>query len=392
MKSAEERKKFLVDKCKQQAQMHTTKKQSHITLPAGYQLLDLKDLDKKKVPYKQLVFVPYIVSVKNHPMDIPQGYPWFEKTYKLHKYIGMYQQSIVCPSNFGKRCPLCEEVQILKSDYEANKNIITNIQPQVRQLFQVFDLDTDTSYPFIFDTSYHQFGKKMEIKIAALCDRKNDDSYQLFWDLKDGKIVEVLFVEESFKKGKFWKAEEFTFDDREDLDDDILRKSIDLDDPSLFGNILSYQQIKDIYYCVNEEETEESTKEKPIPEKNNEDEIPKKKFSFGKKKNDDDITEEKEKNDEPTKESVFSKKKREIEDDTKEDKKTKKGLSLHKKNQKEEDEKEAPEQKQGDDNEEDNECPAGHQFGVDTHQKDECEDCDVWKECQKKKKELRSKK
>ena len=66
-----------------------------------------------------LDFLPYIVSDENHmdrdeEMEIAvPGELWYKKPFKIHRNIGSGNESVVCLSTIGKKCPICEQRQKL---------------------------------------------------------------------------------------------------------------------------------------------------------------------------------------------------------------------------------------------------------------------------------------
>jgi len=62
----------------------------------------------------KLDFLPYEVTDARHPdrdnelgVAIP-GELWYKRPFKVHRNIGAGNETVVCPSSVGKKCPICE--------------------------------------------------------------------------------------------------------------------------------------------------------------------------------------------------------------------------------------------------------------------------------------------
>jgi len=314
---------------------------------------------KSKGPFR-LDVIPYQVSVGNHP-EVKKGELWYQRTYYVHFGLGDDgKQSGICPKTIGKPCPVCEMYkELVSSDDEDDREAAKKIKPKERELYNVIDLDDQDSGVQIFEYSFHLFGKGLSEEINEASEEEAG-----FAELENGKTLKVHFKKESIGGGTpFWQLRRVDFVDREDYEEDILDEVHDLD--SLL-KVPSYKELQSLLSGTDEEEEGE-----------------------------EQSSEEEEEEEKPAKKGKKSSKKRKSEDEDEGEKPAKKGKKSSKK-KKDEDE--------GDDEDEDkgkkkssskpgkaaskpgkkkkNKCPGGGTFGEDTDELDECNNCDIWTECQ----------
>lgn len=286
-----------------------------------YKLPDGTEFYKPKKGSKNLDIVPYRVSVDNHP-EVAKGDLWFERTVFTHFNVGPEQKARICPRTIKQPCPICDERRdLMKEDSDANEDLIKELRPRERVLYNVIDLSDQDKGVQLMDISYFCFGKQLDEEI-----REGDDDYADFAELSGGKTLKIRWAEESLFSNTFVKASRIDFKDRKDYDQDILDEVIDLD---AILQVYDYEALQKELHGVaaEDEEKPKPDKEKPKPDK---------------KKRDPDEEEEEE------------------EEKPKPDKRKNKGK----------DKKESKEK-----------CPHGHKFGVDTDDHPDCDDCEIWVEC-----------
>lgn len=231
--------KYNYSDAKQRAQEHERDFDSFsLKLPK-----DAKLFKVKKAGIVRLDIIPFVAGKGNPFAD--EGCLHYERTYYVHSRIGPNEVSVVCPKDTadadGKTgpCPVCELQRKLKLDPDADEKLVKSLWPKERQLFQVIDLDNPDEGIQLWDVSYHLFGKMLDARIR---DADPDDNYHRFYHLTKGLTLKVGFVEESFGKHKFYKAETIDFKERrEQYDDSIVDKGWCLDE---LIKILSYDEIK----------------------------------------------------------------------------------------------------------------------------------------------------
>jgi hypothetical protein len=305
--------------------------------------------DKKPVVY-ELDIIPYIVTIKNHPLEIEAGDPFWTKKYWRHTRLGSDgKTSLICPKTIGKNCPICN-VRKEKIDLEGyDKDKEDPLRAQEMDLFNVFDHNDPDKGVQLFSVPYNNFGKMLKKELDA-----NEDAYYYLSPTSEGKTIEARFVEGYWKKRTFIECDKLNFIDRgEDVPDDILDEALDLDELLV---IKDEEEIMSIFLGMPSEE-------KPDPDRKHKEAEPEKK--------------------EAKKESVYGRRnKKEPEPEPKpepEGKEEKEPEKLTRGSRKKTDEET---------------CPFGNVFGTDAGTKVNCDDCEqeLWTKCTNRKAELRKQK
>lgn len=268
-------------------------------------------LDKSGI--KRIRIIPFKVGAGNPYAD--SGTLHYERTFFVHRGIGPNQDAYVCPKKTaGQKCPICEHRAKLEQDPKADEDLIKDLIPKERQMFNVIDLADTESGIQLWDISYHLFGKLLD---AEINNADPDENYGNFFHLEDGMDLKLGINENSFGGRKFYEVETIGFKNRtEELDPDLLEEAMPLDD---LLKVVPYDELKAIFLQKAEaaeeddedsdeddEEEEKPAKKKktPPPEDDEEDEdsdedeepAPKKK----KKPVDEDEDEDEEDDDEET--------------------------------------------------------------------------------------------
>jgi len=283
-----------------------------------YQLPENTEQFKPKKKTYDLDFLPYEVTVNNHP-EVEKGELWWERTVWVHFNIGPDGKARVCPRTVGKSCPICEErKELMNADDDSSEELAKKLKPKMRVLYNVIDLNEPDKGVQFFEMAYHNFGSVLDEEI-----REGDEELADFPELTGGKTIKVRFTEGKMMGNSFVYASRIDFEDREDYDESILEDVIDLD--NCFA-VPSYEELSKELHGVGGEEKEEDEEEEE--EKEEEEEEKPKKSKMGKKKKSSDDEDEK-----PKKSGRKSKKKKA-------------------------------------------ECPFGHTLGEDCDQTDDCDECD----------------
>jgi len=294
----------------------------------------------------RLDIIPYEVTSKKHPdrndefeVAIP-GELWYKLPFKIHRNVGGDNDVVVCPTTFGKSCPICEYRSKLFKE-GADKEDIDAVKASGRNLYVVIplgDKEHDEKV-HIWDISQYLFQNLLNEEIDE------DESFEIFPDLEEGLTLRIRFDERSIVKNKFAEASRIDFKERDEAyEEDILD-----DVPTLEEclNILSYKELEMKFFELDEDDLEED-EDKQEKQDEEEEEKPKRR----KKKK----VIEKEEEEEPEEEE---------EEEEKPKKKTKNRKTKDKNNP----------------------CPHGYEFGVDTDEHEECDTCDEWESCIDKKEE-----
>lgn len=340
---------------------------------------DLLD-DKKQFALKsdkavRLDVIPYEVGEGNPYAD--KGELHYERTYYVHRKIGVDETSFVCLSKTcGEPCPICEFRAKLSKDPDADEDLIKDLAPKQRQLFNVINTKDKNKGVQVWDISFHLFGKRLDTEIN---NSDEDDNYENFAELKGGFTLKCAVEEQNRGGYQFYEVVSIGFKSRsDDYDEDILQETTCLDDILI---VKDYDELKEIFLQTTDGDNDDDKKSKKS----------KKSKKFGKKENfnngndweeDDRVIIEVDGEDYPGKiisvdeddETACIKcDDGDIVDDVAFDdlqaepeKKSKKSKKSSKK-EKGKDKK--------------NRCPGGGTFGDDTDDLPECNDCPEWDEC-----------
>jgi hypothetical protein len=344
-KSRREQRRERMRQMKQQ-QAAKSSGSGHLLPPPGksIDLLEIKDGNML------LDIVGYEVTSESHPTGIPAGEIWWELTYKLHFGVGADNRTVVCPTTFGQKCPICQQRKKLMKDYDANKKAIDAMRPQTRMLMNVLH-DGEIK---LIDYSKANFGSVLldELNLSA------DEEYDLFWEFEKGYTVKARFKKDSFEGRSFIKCDRIDFKKREDFDEEqMLEEVFPLDD---LLAVPTYEQLEKWFFEMDDVPAVESSDEEQESEE--EEEQPKRKNRFTKKKKPEPEEEEEElEEEEPEPE--------EEEEELEEVKPKKRGRRERK--SKKEDEPEDVDDK----------CPYGHRYAHDFEEEKECADCELWADC-----------
>lgn len=302
-------------------------------------------------------FIPYLVSVKNHPdrnenNDPPiavEGSYWWERPFKIHRNIGADKKTYVCPTSIGKKCPICDyREKLLKEGKEYSDDEVKSLSASDRRLFNIIvrsigktvngkrkKEEGDLEKIMILDQSDYLFRQKFQEHL------EDKDEYETHMHPEEGCSVNIRYVESVLGTNKYPAPSRFDFEEREtQYSFDIMDSATDLDKCLM---VLGYEELKAEFY---ETERPEDNEDEEEVEEDGEEEV-------------------EEEEEEPTpkrRKPVKRGKAPVVEDDEEEE-------------DEEEEEEPAPKKvKKG-------KCPFGHRFGVDVDKFDDCEDCDSWHAC-----------
>lgn len=207
--------------------------------------------------------LPYVVGKGNPNAD--EDMLHYERTYYSHRKVGPEEKFVVCPQKtFGKRCPICDDTAKLKKIEAPTKDIeerITEQKPQMRHLWVIRDHADDFKVK-VWDTAHYMaFGELLKDFLT------NDDRYDEFFSLENGKVVKVQMKEGSFKGRNYMKPNRIDMEDRRKA----LPKSI-LDDVPCLDNCLKeipYEELYRLFHFRDQEDDEEEnvSEDEPAPKK-----------------------------------------------------------------------------------------------------------------------------
>lgn len=329
-------------------QKSTRVSRSYLTLPEGTKQFVI-DEGAKKI---QLDFLPYIVTDSHHPdLDEKEGValegnPWFRRPFKVHRNIGTDNETCVCPKSIGKPCPICKHQQeLFDKNTEDDKEMAISLYAKDRVLYVVSPLNSKKfdAEPHVWDMAQSLFQDTLKETLDE------DDSHEIFPDLKEGETLELSLKWKKLGKNTFPETTHITFLERDPYPNSTLETVPNLDEVL---KVLSYKELEAKFFEVDaeedggelkEDENEPVRKRKVVkPETDDEDERPTHRRSIergtpGTKRR--PVVEE---DDEPVR---------------------------------------RPARKLPSADDEDKECPYGHRFGRDNDKFDECDDCSLFNNC-----------
>jgi hypothetical protein len=348
----------------------------------GYIRLD-PDLPfyKPKAGVNLIDIIPYEVSDKKHLDKAEVGELWPRRPIKTHFKIGVDEKSVLCPLTIGKPCPICAHRKTANLDEDGKKALL----PKDREVMFVVPYDGDGAGKLhVWEISYHLFGKMLEEEVEA------DENVAGFYDPKEGLTLKVRFNEKQMGKQKFLEAKRIDFEERDaPISKKILEQVQNLDQCMVIMEYAALErQFLGVDDPVDEDDEPRAKKRAPVED---EDEAPRKKKPAPKEDDEEDDPKPKKKakpEPEEDEEPPAKSKKKPAKDEDDEDAppaKPKRGSKPA-----DDEDEDPPAKKKGKAKDEDgDECPHGGTYGTDCNSLDECEKCNVWEECQEKKRELR---
>ncbi len=309
---------------------------NYLKLPKGVELLEVEPKSRIKFDV-----IPYEVTDSKH-LDrdaseglVMEGDFWYKKPFKIHRDIGVNNETVVCPTTFGRVCPICDYRKKLLNEGDAEEEAKA-LRPSLRNLYIVIPRDSDDfdEKIHVLDISQYCFQDLLDEELE-----ENEDA-ERFANIEDGLTLKVRFSEGSVGKNKFPEASKIDFKEREEpLDESILDDVPNLDEILV---ALPSEELGSKFHAI--DDADEASEDDKVTEDGDENE-------------DED---EKPRRTQRKRKSVNKESKKEDEDEK--PKSSKKGNKSKSK-------------------EKDDECPFGHEFGVDTDETDDCVDCNVWNEC-----------
>jgi len=93
--------------------------------------------------------IPYFAGKKDPLVvkgQLEEGDPVYVLELKVHRNIGIGANngSYICPAqNYGKPCPVCEHIQVLKKDGEYDEEEIKKLYPKRRVIYNILCYDSE---------------------------------------------------------------------------------------------------------------------------------------------------------------------------------------------------------------------------------------------------------
>jgi hypothetical protein len=241
-----------------------------VKLPEGVGFFSVK-----KAGIQRIEILPYRVPKGADNPFADDGDMYFERTFFVHRQIGPNNETRVClRKTTGQPCPICEYRSQLTKEEDPDEDLIKDLAPKERQLWNVYDHGNSEAGVQIWDISFHLFGKSLDARIK---NADEDDDYEFFADPEDGLTLKIGFEEKSFGGRTFYDCESIDFKARRKaLDPELFEKVVVLDEALV---IEDYEKLKALFQQTeapsddddDESKKEEKSKKRREPRKKKED-------------------------------------------------------------------------------------------------------------------------
>ena len=208
--------------------------------------------------------IPYFAG-KHDPRN-KKGEPAYVLDVEVHRFVGSMDEMVVCPEQFGKPCPICEQSRQLNREGADFKTEIKPLKPGRRAVYNVIVRDggdMEKKGNQIFEIA-HWF---MEKHLAKIAKDPRGGGFTIFSDPDEGKSISF---ERSGTGATSTNYEGHRFVDRPDVISDAeLEEAVCLDE---LIEMKTYEEIYEIFWGKPmdgepeeevEEPEEEEVEEKP---------------------------------------------------------------------------------------------------------------------------------
>src|SRR5574340_1066821 len=154
----------------------------YIKLPDGVTLLKTKK-GTMELDFLQFEAAEDMVVPINFTKDIEykKGDLIDKITIFVHRKIGADSKSYICPRTIKEPCPICEERARLQKDYKANEALVKAFKPQIKELYNVINLDDKKAGVQLLEYSYANFGKMLDEEV-----REGREDWGAYAELEGG--------------------------------------------------------------------------------------------------------------------------------------------------------------------------------------------------------------
>jgi hypothetical protein len=197
--------------------------------------------------------LPYTVTDPKHPdrnaeRDVAVvGNLWYTRPYRVHRKIGVEEETVVCLSSFKEACPICEAREKQAKD-GATKEQLKPLNTSRRHLYAIKPIgmkDYD-EVPHVFDIAYSNFQELLDKEVDE------DELKEVFPDPDEGFTLKVRFDAATFAGSKpYPEASRIDFIERDaPIDQKILDAVPNLDE---MLKHYTYKELADKYYELDAE-------------------------------------------------------------------------------------------------------------------------------------------
>ena len=209
----------------------------------------------------------YIKAKPNSEGRMPSAW---QLTFAQHTKVGAKQATIVCPSTFGKACPICEAWSDAAVNYPGSsgdprnkvyhKEVVTPLAPKQRTLHNIVVRDggeEEEKGVQLIELSWHSLAKHL---IPLSTDRRSKQPVRFYYPDSDMGGKSIVFDYQGAGTINFETTGHGLLDRDKEITDDELDMAID---PAEFLKVLSYDEIKEMVEGAPAEEKEEPAQQEP---------------------------------------------------------------------------------------------------------------------------------
>lgn len=337
----------------------------YLNLPSGYRVFK-----EPKDGQVTIDILAYMVKSEHHPdredkteTAVP-GTEWYKLPFLIHRNVG--NDSVVCPSTFGKKCPICEYRTKLNRE-GADQEDVKALNFSRRNLYLIRVIESpekdDIGNYFIWEIAQSNFQNLLNDELEY------NEELGDFPDLQYGYNLQIRFTKKTLGKNSFGEASRIDFFQRDEQYPEDLVDQLPCLDEVL--NVLSYEELERKFMEIDEEDVEKTqetrqpigkTAPPPVPTRTT-----RKPINKG--------SEDEEQETEETTMSAPSVPPRRAKKAVAPTPVSSASAPEPVPNRR----RKKPEPAEVDP--EEDRCPHGHRFGVDTEKFEECATCEIWDAC-----------
>lgn len=217
-----------------------------------------------------LDILPYEITNKAHAdldpeVGIEVGTLWYRSPFKVHRDIGAGDgETVVCPTTFGLPCPICEYRKKRMAE-GADKEEIKALSTSKRSLYVVVPQSGENAGKICIWNTPDYFVQELINK-----ELEENEEFATFPDLEEGYSLKFRFDEETFAGTKYYRPSRLDFEEREPIDEVILKDVPKLDECL---KVLSYKELTSLLFQIGSDEIEDGD----VENEEEEEKLPRKK-------------------------------------------------------------------------------------------------------------------
>ena len=200
---------------------------------------------KLKVGTNKFNIIPFNASANNPLVKsgvMKKGNPDYGLILSVHKYIGVNKDTFVCPTTYGKACPICEAA---KQAYDSG-DAVTGKALKAKQMvyYNIVNPLEDDKGVQLFEFNSWEFERILKAVDNSARVDPDEEGYEHFADpsKEKGRYVKVEATSDPTPNGKDRaKPSSITFGKRREDTTEYLTKVIQLDD---CVKVLSYDELE----------------------------------------------------------------------------------------------------------------------------------------------------